>query len=98
MIRRISRGTSPFRPDAEHFHHLLQHAGFSVRGAFGVYLSICILIGSAGLVLHELLRVSDSLLFLAFLTVGVGVIRLMYNARTLARFVPAVFLESSVSR
>jgi UDP-GlcNAc:undecaprenyl-phosphate GlcNAc-1-phosphate transferase len=98
MIRRISRGTSPFRPDAEHFHHLLQHAGFSVRGAFGVYLSICILIGSAGLVLHEWLRVSDSLLFLAFLTVGVGVVRLMYNARTLARFVPAVFLESSVSR
>jgi hypothetical protein len=44
------------------------------------------------------LRVSDSLLFLAFLTVGVGVVRLMYNARTLARFVPAVFLESSVSR
>jgi UDP-GlcNAc:undecaprenyl-phosphate GlcNAc-1-phosphate transferase len=98
MIRRISRGASPFRPDAEHFHHLLQHAGFSVRGAFGVYLSICILIGSAGLVLHEWLRVSDSLLFLAFLAVGVGVVRLMYNARTLARFVPAVFLESSVSR
>jgi UDP-GlcNAc:undecaprenyl-phosphate GlcNAc-1-phosphate transferase len=98
MIRRISRGASPFRPDAEHFHHLLQHAGFSVRGAFGVYLSICILIGSVGLVLHEWLRVGDTFLFLAFLMVGVGVVRLMYNARTLSRFVPAMFLESSVSR
>jgi UDP-GlcNAc:undecaprenyl-phosphate GlcNAc-1-phosphate transferase len=98
MIRRISRGTSPFRPDAEHFHHLLQHAGFSVRGAFGVYLSICILIGASGLVLHEWLRMGDAVLFLAFLMVGVGVVRLMYNAKMLARFVPAVFLESSVSR
>ena len=98
MIRRILRGASPFRPDSEHFHHLLQHAGFTVRGAFGVYLSICILIGSLGLVLHEWLRVSDSLLFLSLLTVGVGVVCLMYNARKLVRFVPEAFLESSVSR
>ena len=98
MIRRISRGTSPFRPDSEHFHHLLQHAGFTVRGAFGVYLAICILIGSLGLVLHEWLRLSDSLLFLSFLTVGVGVVCLMYNARMLARFVPEAFFKSSVSR
>jgi UDP-GlcNAc:undecaprenyl-phosphate GlcNAc-1-phosphate transferase len=97
MIRRISRGTSPFRPDAEHFHHLLQKVGFSVRGAFGVYLAICIVIGSFGLVLHEWLRVSDALLFLAFLLVGVGIVRLMYNASILARLMPSVFLAATSS-
>jgi UDP-GlcNAc:undecaprenyl-phosphate GlcNAc-1-phosphate transferase len=98
MIRRISRGTSPFRPDAEHFHHLLQKAGFSVRGAFGVYLSICILIGSLGLVLHEGLQVSDPLLFLAFLLAGIGVVRLMYNAVALTVYAPKIFLESPAGR
>lgn len=98
MIRRISRGASPFRPDAEHFHHLLQRAGFSVRGAFGIYLAICVAIGSFGLVLHEWVHLADPMLFLAFLLVGIGVVRLMYNATALKRFVPAVFLESSAGR
>ena len=98
MIRRISRGASPFRPDAEHFHHLLQSAGFSVRGAFGIYLSICMVIGLFGLVLHEWVQIADPMLFLAFLLVGLGVVRLMYNATALKRFVPAAFLDSSAGR
>jgi len=98
MIRRLSRGTSPFRPYAEHFHHLLQRAGFSVRGAFGVYLSTCILIGLLGVVLHEWLQVGDAFLFVTFLIVGVVVVRLMYSASILARLMPSVFLESSAGR
>ncbi len=98
MIRRASRGTSPFRPDAEHFHHLLQRAGCSVRGAFGVYLATCVLIGSLGLVLNEWLQVGDALMFVAFLVVGVVVVRLMYSANVLARLLPAVFRQSPASR
>jgi UDP-GlcNAc:undecaprenyl-phosphate GlcNAc-1-phosphate transferase len=98
MIRRISRGTSPFRPDAEHFHHLLQRAGFSVRGAFGVYLATCILIGALGVALHEWLQVGDAFMFFAFLLVGVVVVRLMYNAKVLARLLPPVFRETPAGR
>ena len=98
MIRRISRGTSPFRPDAEHFHHLLQQAGFSVRGAFGVYLATCILIGSSGVVLQEWLQVGGPSIFLAFLLVGVAVVRLMYSATILARVLPPVFRKTPAGR
>ena len=98
MIRRISRGTSPFQPDAEHFHHLLQRAGFSVRGAFGVYLATCILIGLLGVVLHEWLQVSEAFMFFAFLLVGVVVVRLMYNATILARMLPPMFRETPAGR
>lgn len=29
MLRRMLKGLSPFSPDREHLHHILQHAGFS---------------------------------------------------------------------
>lgn len=29
MLRRVRKGRSPFSPDREHLHHILQHAGFS---------------------------------------------------------------------
>lgn len=94
MLRRLSRGRSPFRPDREHFHHLLQSAGFSVRGAFGVYVTLCVLIGVTGLVLAEVFEVSDALMFGAFHLVGVGIVMLMYRASILRRFVPAGFLQA----
>ncbi|MFS6802062.1 undecaprenyl-phosphate alpha-N-acetylglucosaminyl 1-phosphate transferase [Edwardsiella tarda] len=31
MIRRIRKGQSPLRPDRNHMHHILLHAGFSAR-------------------------------------------------------------------
>ncbi len=33
MLRRIARGRSPFAPDQEHLHHLLQRIGFAVPNA-----------------------------------------------------------------
>ena len=98
MIRRMSRGASPFRPDADHFHHLLQRAGFSVRGAFGVYVFLCISIGLLGFVLQQWIQVGDAVLFASFLLLGVGIVRLMYNAAVLRRLFPAAFLEAPSSR
>ncbi|MNU86059.1 Undecaprenyl-phosphate alpha-N-acetylglucosaminyl 1-phosphate transferase [compost metagenome] len=33
MIRRIRKGQSPLRPDRNHLHHILLHAGFTSREA-----------------------------------------------------------------
>lgn len=40
MIRRMTRGKSPFTPDRDHFHHIFQAAGFSNRKlVFIIYLA-----------------------------------------------------------
>lgn len=31
MVRRIRKGQSPLRPDRNHLHHILLHAGFTPR-------------------------------------------------------------------
>jgi len=49
MMRRLLRGRSPFRPDSEHLHHLLQLCGLSRTMTVAVMLSISIVMGAVGL-------------------------------------------------
>jgi len=49
MLRRMLRGKSPFRPDSEHLHHLLQLCGLSKAGTAAVMLAISVAMGAAGL-------------------------------------------------
>jgi UDP-GlcNAc:undecaprenyl-phosphate GlcNAc-1-phosphate transferase len=93
-IRRLSRRTSPFRPDREHFHHLLQDAGFTVGGAFVLYVIIGVTVAAAGALLHDVLRVSDGLQFALFALVGVALVTLMYRVAVLKAFMPARLLRS----
>jgi UDP-GlcNAc:undecaprenyl-phosphate GlcNAc-1-phosphate transferase len=79
IIRRISRGRSPFSADREHMHHLLQDAGFGVRAAFVVLVSFGIAFASCGVVMH-FLGVPDWLSFVLFVACGAVTIRLMYQA------------------
>ncbi len=44
-VRRISRGTSPFKADKQHFHHLLLDVGFSQRRAVLTIYAIALLFG-----------------------------------------------------
>ena len=88
MIRRLSRGRSPFTADREHLHHLLLDAGFGVRAAFIVLVSFGVALASVGLLLH-FLGAPDWASFIGFLTCGVGTIRFMYRAPTLLSRLPA---------
>jgi UDP-GlcNAc:undecaprenyl-phosphate GlcNAc-1-phosphate transferase len=87
FFRRLARGRSPLEADAEHFHHLLMKAGFGIRGAFMMFLTITLILTLSGLVL-DVFKVSEywSLAFL--LLVGVMVVSIMYRARLLLRFFP----------
>jgi len=86
-LRRIIRGVSPFKADSDHFHHLLLKAGFGVRGAFTVFVTLAALLAVFGL-LAARLGLPDHYSFLLLIVTGVGIVRLMYRAHVLWRLIP----------
>jgi UDP-GlcNAc:undecaprenyl-phosphate GlcNAc-1-phosphate transferase len=86
-VRRVVRGVSPFRPDKNHFHHLLLKAGFGVRAAFGILAALAMLLACFGLV-AESIGLSHTQSFLLLAVAGVIVSRLMYHADVLWLLVP----------
>lgn len=51
MVSRVRRGNSPFRPDREHLHHLLQRFGLSGRAALAVIVTGSSVMAAAGITL-----------------------------------------------
>ena len=70
MLRRVLRGRSPFRPDTEHLHHLLQLCGLSKAGAAVVMLAISIAMGAIGLA-AERADVPDFVMFYIYGTLWI---------------------------
>jgi len=87
FIRRVSRGQSPLRADAEHFHHLLLDAGFGVRGAFMIFLILTLLLALVGLTLNAL-KIPDYLSLALLVGTGATVVWSMYHAHAVLRFFP----------
>ncbi|ROR07689.1 UDP-N-acetylglucosamine--undecaprenyl-phosphate N-acetylglucosaminephosphotransferase [Erwinia sp. JUb26] len=52
MIARIRRGSSPFRPDREHMHHILMRAGLSGRWTLVIMTSAQVFSGMIGIILE----------------------------------------------
>jgi UDP-GlcNAc:undecaprenyl-phosphate/decaprenyl-phosphate GlcNAc-1-phosphate transferase len=86
-IRRLISGVSPFRADSQHFHHLLQKAGFGVRGAFAVFAGLTLMLAVFGIV-TERAGVPQHYSLLLLLVAGVGVVSLMYSAELLWKLIP----------
>lgn len=87
IIRRASRRQSPFAADREHFHHLMLDAGFSVRGAFVLYVLIATGTALFGIGLHYL-GMSESLQFAMFVVLGALTARGMYEMPALLALLP----------
>ncbi|MCF6218842.1 MAG: undecaprenyl-phosphate alpha-N-acetylglucosaminyl 1-phosphate transferase [Gammaproteobacteria bacterium] len=66
MTRRVLRGRSPFAPDREHFHHILQVAGFSKSGVIVTMMLISSLLAAIGL-FGALLGVAEYIMFYGYL-------------------------------
>ncbi|MPW36257.1 UDP-N-acetylglucosamine--undecaprenyl-phosphate N-acetylglucosaminephosphotransferase [Vibrio sp. B1Z05] len=62
MIRRIRKGHSPFHPDREHFHHIMQRIGFTPREALVVICVTQIIYSTIGL-LGEYFNVPEYVMF-----------------------------------
>ncbi len=88
IIRRTSRGRSPLSADREHMHHLLLDAGFGVRAAFIVLVSIGVLLASIGLALH-FYAVAEWINFTVFIVCGIGVLSFMCRAPSFLARLPA---------
>ena len=86
-VRRLLRGTSPFRPDSKHFHHLLLAAGFGVRGTFAILATFALLLASFGVFAHQA-GLSDTVSFALLAVCGVAVVRLTYRAEILWKVIP----------
>ena len=70
MARRIRKGQSPLRPDRNHLHHILMHAGFSPRESLCLMVmlgSLMMLIG----VLGEYFHVHETMMMVLFLSMFV---------------------------
>lgn len=66
MIRRILKGVSPFTPDSEHLHHILQCAGFSHGQTVFIMHAIAVLLAGIGLAAW-FYGVPEYLMFYAFM-------------------------------
>ncbi len=88
IIRRALRGQSPFRADREHLHHLLLDAGFGVRGAFLVSVTLATVYAAFGWAL-ERAGTPEWLSLGIYAAVGAGTVRAMYLARRFVVLVPA---------
>ncbi|GEM80815.1 undecaprenyl-phosphate alpha-N-acetylglucosaminyl 1-phosphate transferase [Vibrio superstes NBRC 103154] len=62
MIRRIRKGHSPFHPDREHFHHIMQRIGFSPRESLVLICLVQVSYSTVGL-LGEYFNVPEYIMF-----------------------------------
>ncbi len=67
MMRRISKGKSPFAPDREHLHHVLPMKGYSVNQTLMIILGISLCLAGSAITASLYFAVSDWILFIAFL-------------------------------
>ena len=66
IIRRLERGHSPFFPDRDHIHHILQRHKFTPIKALVNICGIATLLAVFGIV-GEVYQFSEILMFLSFL-------------------------------
>lgn len=71
MVRRIRKGSSPFKPDREHLHHILMRGGLTPRQTLMVIVSAAILFAVIGII-SEHNGVTESMMLSAFLAASVG--------------------------
>lgn len=68
MYRRIRKGTSPFKPDREHLHHIFERAGYSRKRSLIIISCMAFIIALLG-VFFETMQVKESIMFAVFLSV-----------------------------
>ncbi|NOU51800.1 UDP-N-acetylglucosamine--undecaprenyl-phosphate N-acetylglucosaminephosphotransferase [Pseudoalteromonas sp. JBTF-M23] len=78
ITRRIKKGMSPFKPDREHLHHILQRLGVGPKMTLVVICTIASLFASVGII-AQLYQVPDYIMFYSFLLCQVLYNQVMIN-------------------
>ncbi|MEK6748537.1 MAG: undecaprenyl/decaprenyl-phosphate alpha-N-acetylglucosaminyl 1-phosphate transferase [Pseudomonadota bacterium] len=79
MLRRISKGRSPFAPDREHLHHVLLLAGYTVNQTVWIMLAIAALFAAGGVGAYYA-GVPEFILTYLFLIIAAGYFWAMQRA------------------
>lgn len=88
--RRIVRGMSPAQADNGHFHHVLIHAGLSVRAVCALYFLISLACCFFGIWAHRV-GMKEPLLFVGFCAAFAVWLVFVRNAHRVVGFLPAWF-------
>ena len=70
VIRRYRKGKSPFKPDRDHLHHILQRTGLTSRQTLVVITASSIVMSLIG-VLGEYFQVAESVQLILFIVIFV---------------------------
>ena len=76
ICRRIKKGQSPFKPDREHLHHIMQRLGIGPKKTLFVICSMGSLLAAVG-VISEVYNVPEYIMFFAFLVIQYAYYRIM---------------------
>ena len=66
VVRRYKNGKSPFKPDRDHLHHILQRVGFSSRQTLIIISTIAVAMSGIGLA-GEYFNISEAVMLSGFL-------------------------------
>jgi len=66
VVRRYNNGKSPFKPDRDHLHHILQRVGFSSRQTLIIISTVAVALSGIGLA-GEYFNISEAVMLLCFL-------------------------------
>ena len=85
MLRRISKGRSPFSPDREHLHHVYQVAGYNINQTLSIMLTLSFSLSFIGITASLLLKVPESVLFVFFILLSASHYWLMNHSWTVIK-------------
>jgi UDP-GlcNAc:undecaprenyl-phosphate GlcNAc-1-phosphate transferase len=68
VMRRYRKGKSPFKPDRDHLHHILQRAGLNTKQTLIIILGLSVIMSIFG-VLGEYFKIPESIMFGFFVMV-----------------------------
>jgi undecaprenyl-phosphate alpha-N-acetylglucosaminyl 1-phosphatetransferase len=86
MYRRMRKGLSPFKPDRQHLHHLLQDTGCSARTTLAAIVVSGGMLSLTGFALRDAPQAVSALVFAALL--ALYVLRFQDALEWLCRFIP----------
>lgn len=67
VFRRYKKGKSPFKPDRDHLHHILQRTGLSSKQTLVLISTIAVVFSGIGL-LGEYFAIAESIMLISFIT------------------------------
>lgn len=68
VVRRYKNGKSPFKPDRDHLHHMLQRVGFSAKQTLIIISSVSVLMSAFGIA-GEYFQIPEYIMLVSFLAV-----------------------------